>query len=188
MYHLNIVDDIIPNGAKYQTICSLDTCETQESKPTPLAAKVKARKGNDNMYVEQNMTVTEKTAEDSRRTHFLDEIAKIFSSKNDELCEKFGVDRPRGPKTPKELVEWIKGGDWSYIKSYDPEDDDSWCYYESPISGFRWTKIKEDRKGYDAAYKELIADKGKFVNEIWAEVDPANFIKIIEGFKKSKLH
>lgn len=164
-----------------------DDCEPQSS---PMECKkAPPRKGNDNMYVEQNMTVKEKTTEDVRREHFLDEVRRIFSAKNGELREKFGLDVPKSPKTPKELVEWIKAGNYTFIKSYDPDDEeDTWCVYESPIHGFRWTKVKEDRKGYDAARELLDAEEIKFVNEIWAEVEPSNFIKILEKFEKSKLH
>jgi hypothetical protein len=167
---------------------SFDPCPEQGC--MPCSPKVAPRKGNDNMYVEQNMTVTEKTAEDSRRTHFLNEIRSIFSKKDRELREKFGLDRPKSPKTPKELVEWIKAGEWSYVKGYDPssDDEDEWNIYEAPIYGIRWTKVKEDRKGYDKAREILCDEQSKFVNEIWAEVDPANFIKILEKFEKSKLH
>lgn len=141
------------------------------------------------MYVEQNMTVKERTTEDVRRDHFIDELAKIYRKKDTELHEKFGLSRSKSPRTPKELVEWIKAGEYSFVKSYDPDDEeDTWCYYESPLSGFRWTKVKEDHKGYEAASKLLIDELGKFTNEIWAEVEPSNFIKILEKFEKSKLH
>jgi hypothetical protein len=169
----------------------LDTCVAQESTGPSLADIVGCRpkKRNENMYVEQNMTVKEKTTEDTRREHFLSEIICIFNKKNMELREKFGLDVAKHPTSPKELVEWIKSGNYTFIKSYDPDDDEeTWCRYESPMHGFRWTKVKEDRKGYDAARELLDAEHSKFSNEIWAEVEPANFIKILEKFEKSKLH
>lgn len=168
-----------------------DTCQAQESKPC--SPKAAPRKGNENMYVEQNMTVTEKTVEDTRRTHFLAQIDVIWRKKDRELVEKFGMGRSKSPTTPKELVEWIKAGEWSYIKGYDPEldsdeDNGGWCRYDSPIHGIRWTKIKEDKKGYAAAEKLLNEARASFINEIWAEVDPANFIKILEKFEKKTIH
>lgn len=143
------------------------------------------------MYVEQNMTVKEKTTEDVRREHFLGELDRIRNEKVRELQEKYGVDVRKSPKTPKEMVEWIKAGEFTYIKGYDPEsedEDDGWCRYDHPYHGIRWTKVKEDRKSYNAAYELLHSELVKFRNEIWAELEPANFIKILEKFEKSKLH
>lgn len=181
-------------GAVPNSFVVFDDCTAQKSpKALSLSEKVKAlpRKGNDNMYVEQNMTVKEKTTEDVRREHFLDELSIIYSKKVSELREKFGLDIPKSPKTPKELVEWIKAGEYSFIKGYDPEaddDEDNWCRYEPPYHGIRWTKVKEDRKGYDEAFKALHVELKKFQNEIWAELEPANFIKILDKFEKIKLH
>lgn len=166
---------------------ALDDCAKQSSMPAMPSCKASPRKGNDNMYVEQNMTVKEKTTEDVRREHFLVELDKIYLRRHAELCEKFGLSVAKSPKTPKELVEWIKAGEYTFTKDYDPEDDESWDRWESPLHGFRWTKVKEDRKGFNEAEKVLAAEKRKFVNEIWAELDPANFIKILEKFEKAKL-
>jgi hypothetical protein len=157
--------------------------------PMPCTAKANApRKGNDNMYVEQNMTVKEKTTEDVRREHFLVQLDAIYCKKDAELREKFGISVKKAPKTPKELVEWIKSGEYTFTKGYDPEDEDTWDTWEIPYYGIRWTKVKEDRKGYDEAYKALHLELNEFRNECWAEVEPANFLKILEKFKKSKLH
>jgi hypothetical protein len=178
---------------KIDPYIAFDTCVTQASNgPTLADVMGRPKKRNDNMYVEQNMTVKEKTTEDVRREHFLGELHSIFCKKENELQEKFGLSIPKSPKNPKELVEWIKAGDFTFVKTYDPEadedEDDGWCRYDNPIHGIRWTKVKEDRKGYEEARKVLNAEETRFTNEIWAEVEPSNFIKILEKFEKTKLH
>src|SRR5260221_5232992 len=81
--HLQIIDDFVPKGIKF------DDCFQQSS--TPECKKPLPRKGNENMYVEQNMTVKEKTTEDVRREHFLFQLDTLFNKRDDDLREKFGL-------------------------------------------------------------------------------------------------
>lgn len=144
------------------------------------------KKGNENMYVEQNMTVKEVTTEDARRTYFLHRIEGVFSSKRNALEEKYGLSC-KAPKNPRELVEWIKEGKFDFSKRY-LEDEENWDCWNCPLEAIRWTKVKEDRKGYETAMQELRKELTSYIDEIWAELDAGKFPEIVAKFEKSKSH
>lgn len=166
-------------GFKSLSEVSFDTLEKVSAPKVP-------KKGNENMYVEQNMTVKEVTTEDARRTYFLHRIENIFCSKMTALEEKYGLSY-NSPKNPRELVEWIKEGKFDFSKRY-LEDEENWNNWNCPLEAIRWTKVKEDRKGYETAMKELRAERTSYIDEIWAELDAGKFPEIIARFEKSKSH
>lgn len=167
------------HGFKTLGEVSFDTLEKVSALDVP-------KKGNENMYVEQNMTVKEVTTEDTRRTYFLRRIEEIFCSKRSDLEKKYGM-YYESPKNPRELVEWIKEGKFDFSKRF-LDDEEIWSIYNCPLEGIRWTKVKEDRKGFETAMDALRKERTSYVDEIWAELDAGKFPEIITKFEKSKSH
>lgn len=146
----------------------------------------KETKKEQNMYVQQDMTVKERTTEDNRIEHFLNHLDEVWSDKETKLREKYGL-MYASPRSPKEMVEWIKAGEFTFTKQAEEAGDD-WNCWDTLTSGIHWTKIKKDEKGYKEAYKALNAQRAEYQDLIWAETDSSKYPEIVKQFEKEKLH
>lgn len=185
------------SALKAQKIYSFDDCTVA---PTPLASvsvydpynknklsmehapcKAKQTTRNDDMYVSQDVTVTEKTSADAVRNHFLQRLSTLRNEEFQPLREKFGMEFTC-PKTARELVAAIKAGEFTFVNDDDEDDSDESF---SPVHYIRWTKKKKDTKGYLAATQELETKYSKFVDQFWAEADTSKYPAILEKFEKA---
>lgn len=100
-----------------------------------------------------------RSTEDRQKDHLVCRLNDIKYQRREVLRTQFGLDELPRPKTPAELVEYIKTGKYVFKHEEDLEDDDfgSSEFYYSPwrYIQFRDPEVKEDRAGYEKACKAL---------------------------------
>jgi hypothetical protein len=102
---------------------------------------------------------SERSPEDRQKNHLLDRLRQIQNEKYETLRVTFGLSEMPRPKTPTELVEYIKTGKYVFKHEDDLLDDGfgSSEFYYSPwrYIEFRDPAVKIDREGYEKAQKSL---------------------------------
>lgn len=102
---------------------------------------------------------TERSTEARQKDHLVCRLNDIKYQRREVLRTQFGLDELPRPKTPAELVEYIKTGKYVFKHEEDLENDDfgSSEFYYSPwrYIQFRDPEVKEDRAGYEKACKAL---------------------------------
>jgi hypothetical protein len=129
--------------------------------------------------------LTEANTDLDKRTHLQYRLSCIFGAKDHALEQKFGLMDQDAPKTPKELVERIKSGMFTYTEEERADDETTWAFC-NPYRGLRWRdpSLKEDRPGYNEAYKELKKTKLKVADSI-AIKDPAVALEELYAWETS---
>lgn len=138
--------------------------------PTP-----KAR--DDDMYVSQDVTVTEKNDTSQTRSYFLTRVKDIHYEKEAAALKTYGFVGEDRYLSPNDLVERIKAG--TFTIDSDEADEPSYC----PLEAFSWTMIKKDPKGL-AAYRAALNDLTvQTKDSIWAETDFSKLPGLVAAFK-----
>jgi hypothetical protein len=90
-----------------------------------------------------------------QKRYFGERINSTFYAKDNEAEHAYGLVDDTPPKTPNELIQRIKDGKITIQKG----KEDSVVY--DPVRFIRWRDpaVVEDRPGYEACYKTLIAAK-----------------------------
>lgn len=101
-----------------------------------------------------------RSPEDRQKDHLVSRLNDIKYQRREVLRTQFGLDELPRPKTPSELVEYIKAGKYVLKHEEDLEDDCDFSsseFYYSPwrYIQFRDPEVKEDRAGYEKACKAL---------------------------------
>lgn len=132
---------------------------------------------NDDMYVSQDVTVTEKNDASQTRSYFLTRVKDIHYEKEAAALKTYGFVGEDRYLSPNDLVERIKAGAFT-IES---EDADEPSY--SPLEFFLWTTVKKDPKGL-TAYKAALNDLTVQTKDaIWAETDFSKLPGLVAAFK-----
>jgi restriction endonuclease len=129
------------------------------------------------------------TMESQQKQHFLERISTTFYLLLENLAPVYGL-RENTPKTPDEVIERIKNGEYvikgRYCKNAEEYDEDEDRYYTNPFTCFRWRKpeLKRDQAGYEAASERLSEARSKALDAVWAATDAKEYLKIVEKFEK----
>lgn len=131
------------------------------------------------------------STENERKQGFLtSQLTSIFWRKTSELETKFNINPPAGPTSPKEFVDRIKTGKFSFDKNY-LNDDGTWRdtnnhrYFNSLVQFITWRDPDkpEDAEGFKAAMKEM--DKAlESASLKIAILPPTEGLAIVEAFEK----
>jgi hypothetical protein len=169
---------------------SLDCCETEAAPVTanPHFYKIcedflpkKQEKRNNNMYVSQDVTVTEKDNTAQTRGYFLERVRHIESEKSMEAHKTYGLEGLSRQMSPNELIDRIKSGTFTVDPEY--ADDESYDVLDS----FVWTTAKKDLKGYKAFQAALADLVASTKDAIWAETDFSKLPGLVAAFKATTI-
>jgi hypothetical protein len=140
---------------------------------------------NDDMYVSQDVNVTEKTSEDARRNYFLDRAAATWPKKYNAERDFFHMDDDPTPKTPQELIDRIQSGKFQF-KNVDKKDQEEY----DPIQKIVWRDPaqKKDPVGFEAAHTKLNAILAATLDAIWAETDASKLPSLITALETTTVH
>jgi hypothetical protein len=99
----------------------------------------------------------ERSPEDRQKNHLLDRLRQLKNEKNETMRVNFGLTELPRPKTPAELVEYIKAGKYVFKHEDDLSSDFDSEFYYNPwrFLEFRDPAVKVDREGYEKAHKAL---------------------------------
>lgn len=106
----------------------------------------------------------QRTGIENQRQHLRDRLSDTFRDKKTALRRHFHLEDDAPPKTPQQIVDRIKAGQYVSLKDREWEDRMSssgvlrWCD-PSPYAGIRWRdpKVVEDVEGFRAAEEVLDA-------------------------------
>ena len=89
-----------------------------------------------------------RTETENQRHHLRDRLHGVYHDKKTDLRRHFHLDDDPSPKTPQELVDRIKAGQYVLLKNHE-----GWESWMGPYSGIRWRKpdVVEDLEGYLAS-------------------------------------
>lgn len=153
-----------------------------------LSDKLQPCKKEKDMYVSQDVTVTEKSDSTRQLEYFTGRLASLFHNKTDELYRHFGLRDDENPKTMEEFIERIKKGQFTYDQ--EDIDEDPWCFRHNPIAFIRWTsKPKKDQKGYEKAFKVLEDRYTETKDVLYVNLQkPEEMLKALQAFEKETFH
>lgn len=129
---------------------------------------------------ENAMTAVDNTARDQRR-YISERAYEVYYAKEFELKKAFGLTDTPQPETPKEFIQFIKEGKFILEEKY----EDARLGYVWNVGSyirFRDPKVKEDRKGYEAAKKLLDKDVQALRDDI-AILDPKESLEKLRAFE-----
>ena len=125
-------------------------CSKQEKENTMNTLNIVARADNSAQY----------PTDQRQKDHLLNRLYEIKYTKEQALQVEFGLTELPRPKTPAELVAYIKEGKYVFKHEDDLTDNDDFGgneFYYSPwrYMEFRDPAVKADREGYEKAEKAL---------------------------------
>lgn len=132
---------------------------------------------NDDMYVSQDVTVTEKNDASQTKSYFLRRIQDVESEKSREAYKTYGFEGLSRSMTPNELIARIKAD--AFTLETDEADDETY----DVLDAFTWTTVKKDRKGYEAFQRGLVDLAASTKDAIWAETDFSKLPGLVAAFK-----
>lgn len=132
---------------------------------------------NDDMYVSQDVTVTEKNDASQTKSYFLRRIQDIECDKTREAYKTYGFAGLSRDMTPNELIARIKSD--AFTLETDEADE---AHYDV-LNFFTWTTVKKDRKGYEAFQRGLADLVASTKDAIWAETDFSKLPGLVAAFK-----
>jgi hypothetical protein len=143
----------------------------------------KSQQKDDDMYVSQDVTVSEKTEDTRRRQYFLSRLEEVYREKKAAARIKFGLDYD-DPQTLNEAVALIKAGKFTIPEG--KGDYKNW----SPLSYLTWKDptVKEDNKGYEAFKEKLSALRKTAEDAIWADATFTDAPKTVAKFESATVH
>lgn len=140
----------------------------------------------ENMYTQ----VTVDSESEGRKAQYLsNRMNEVYHEKRNDGMAHFHMDDNQRPKSPKEMVERIKAGDFKF-DTESTKEDGSWkskygmC---SASSGIDWNTIPPDEDGYKAFRDKLDAAKEKALDRIRV-LTPAEGLATLEEFQAATFH
>lgn len=167
------------------TIVCLDTLASTQPCPQACTSKEEENK----MYYNENMEMEPTSTENERKAqYFQGELNNSSYRKRTELSTEFNMDAPAAPNSPKDLVQWIKDG-WFTFQKNKLNDDGSWrdesnTYY-SPINLILWKNPNRKEEEMVAALDKLDGLAKKTERQINAASTPAEMLKALEEFEST---
>lgn len=180
-----------------QELNSLECCEAKAATPIGACAGTKYHTcdiyGSMVNYQEQEKGTTTMTCmhdtPETRKTDYLDRVlSSSYHQKRSDLVDKFGMNPPK-PTSPKELVDWVKAGNFTFQKNF-LNDDGTWRddtvhpWYNSMTDMLVWTDPThpKDEASYDTAVENLDEAYAKALNRV-AVLTPAEGLAALESFE-----
>lgn len=167
--------------------CELDSL-------TALAPKKKNQEKNMNLYNDDECICTPTLSENERKiSYFQGELCNASYVKRDALTEQYKLNLQDKPLSPKEFVEWIKDGKFTFTKSK-LNDDGSWrepeCYHSfyEPTNFIHWNNPDRDVTGFQAAQKVLDTATRTAERAITAASTPAEMLKVLQDFESTSIN
>jgi hypothetical protein len=165
-------------------------CEASTSAPTPPCCGPSQMK-EDTMYANANYAtaaIVNTTSDTERKIrYFTDRLYELRSEKSDDLREQFGIQDAKPPKTPLELIQRIKDGQFVIRKSDRERDEfdggDVWYGDAWSSIRFRDPAVKRDEEGYDRGYEALDKAYSAAKDQLYAGTDP---VKVLADFQAWK--
>lgn len=137
--------------------------------------------------------VSAPSLEVQQKQYLSERASSVFYTKTNELYPKFGLHDEPTPKSPLEVIERIKAGDFvlrgKWAKDYVADEDDEDCYYYNAFDAFRWRKpgTKRDQVGFDKAVEALKSFYTKTKDSIMIG-DAKEGLKALEAFESKTFH
>lgn len=165
---------------------SLDCCSTPVPASTnkmyvdfydDVISPKKQKQRNDDMYVSQDVTVTEKNESSQTKSYFLRRIFDVECEKTSEAYKTYGLSGLSRSMSPNELIARIKAD--AFTLDQDEADETSY----DVLDMFTWTTVKKDSKGYEAFQRGLADLVASTKDAIWAETDFSKLPGLVAAFK-----
>lgn len=183
-YYLDCCQTAIPCGSLTSTPTEME-CNTPKK-------KLKEKSMRDFDYGED--VIVNSTENERKASYFQNELNNASYPKRDDLREQFKLDLQESPLTPKEFVEWIKAGKFTFTKN-ELNDDGSWrepnAYhrtYNLAADYIRWNNPDRNVTGYQAAVAKLDLAEKTAERAITAASTPAEMLKVLQDFESTTLN
>lgn len=145
------------------------------------------KKKEETMYANMNATVGDEHAQ--KRDYLRRRLSDSFDTKRVEARVHFKLDVEE-PKSPKEAVERIKAGLFSFNDDY-VKDNGEWKNkgetWRTAVDYISWRTTEADREGYDAFLETLEPAKTK-AEDVIRVLDPADGLKALQEFESTTFH
>lgn len=150
---------------------------------------------NMRMYNEDMEFVGEAVMTENERkaSYFQGELNNASFTKRTALVEQFKLDLQNAPHNPKELVEWIKDGKFSFKKNQ-LNDDGTWREPDAYHRGYdligylTWNNPDRDVTGCQTAVAKLDLAEKTAERAITAASTPAEMLKVLQDFESTTLN
>lgn len=170
-----------------------NNCFVSCDKLTPLTCTSNQQQEN-TMYHEDYEMSDNRTETERKADYFQSELRNAQSRKSSELHESYKLDLQSEPNDPKEMIEWIKDGKFTFAKNR-LNDDGSWRepndYHPRPygfLNYIQWNNPDRDTAGFDAADKKLDDATRSTERTITAASTGAEMLKALQDFESTTLN
>lgn len=158
----------------------------------PQACTSNQQQENKMYHDEYDMPET-RTETERKADYFQSELASSESKKRQDFRTTYKLDLQTEPLSPKEFIEWIKDGKFTFTKR-DLNDDGSWrdpdtyhSFYE-PTNYLQWKNPDRDTSGFDTASKTLSDAYKTTERAITAASTGAEMLKALQDFESTTLN
>lgn len=146
-----------------------------------------------NAYASAAMINQQVDPDAGKIAHMIDRLHTIYRNKEKEAMDTFGYNDDKYPKSPKELVERIKAGEFTFedtrVLTQDgdwSDADDKWGH-QSAIEYIVWRTKPIDREGYKAWTVKAKALKQE-VEDTIRVLTPAEGLQALQRFEGTTIN
>lgn len=151
----------------------LDYCDFNDRVNEPYAGSFAKH------FNKANMTMTEKTHEDTQRSHLRSRLDSLHSSKQSDARKHFGFSNIY-PTNDEEMIAWVKAGNYRLKDEMLPFED-------KPVKTLYWGKNDPDKEGYSKAAEQLKAAYQKALDDILI-LPPLDALASLRAFEDTSFH
>jgi hypothetical protein len=126
-----------------------------------------------------NMTMTEKTHEDTQRTHLRQRLETLRQSKESTARKHFGY-HAIYPTNDEEMIAWVKAGNYRL-------KDEKLPFEDKTLKVLYWGKNDPDNEGYSKAADQLKASYQKALDDILI-LPPLDALASLREFEAATFH